>query len=97
MYAVLALWSTVYHCAGAVLFGVVFAVSSCAASYQDVVSNCQPSLDNLDAHMCLAIVDCDVSFGCCNIHSNVGVCQLGLSCLLDEGAEMQSTNQRSLG
>ena len=85
------------HCAGALLFGALFAVPSCAASYQDVVSNSQPSPDNFDAHMCLAVVDCDVSFGCRDLHSIVGVCQLDLSYLFDEGAEVQSTNQWSLG
>lgn len=85
------------HCAGALLFGALFAVPSRAASYQDVVSNSQPSPDNFDAHMCLAVVDCDVSFGCRDLHSIVGVCQLDLSYLFDEGAEVQSTNQWSLG
>ena len=84
-------------CAGVVLFGAVFAVPSCASSHQDVVSSSQPTSHNLDAHICVAVVDGDVSFGCFNIHCSFGIRYLNLSSLLNEGAEMQSSNQWPLG
>ena len=75
----------------------MFAVPSRTTSYQDVVSNSQPSPDDFDACMCVTVVDCDVSIGCCNICCPSGICHLHLSYLLDEGAEVQGSDQRSLG
>ena len=83
--------------AGAVFSGALFAVSTCTALHQNSVSSGQSDTDICHAHVCVAPADCDVIVSRCNICCAVGFCYFCLSCLLDEGAEMQGPNQWSLG